>query len=92
MIADEHYETALRRWNAAHRQRDPITSNLVPLTGADRVEIEQAAQKLRATANPTPTTERCETTELPTDQCAHCRPAPPRPTTVDGLEPRRDNP
>ncbi|MEU7787696.1 hypothetical protein [Amycolatopsis sp. NPDC049159] len=85
MIADEHYETALRRWNAAHRQRDRVTGNHIPLTGADRIEIEQAAEKLRAAANPTPLLdERCELFDLPAKSCAHCRPAPPRPTTVDG--------
>lgn len=84
MIADEHYETALRRWNTTHRKSDPITGNLLPLTGADRIEIETAAEKLRAAADPAPSTERCELMELPKDQCAHCRPTPPRPTTVDG--------
>lgn len=85
MIADESYETALRRWNAAHRQHDPITGNYLPLTGADRNDIEQAAEKLRAAANPAPQLDDiCGLTELPKKTCAHCRPAPPRPTTVDG--------
>jgi hypothetical protein len=82
---DEHYDTALRRWNAAHRRRDQITGNLVPLSGADRVEIEQAAEKLRAAANPTPELdERCKLSELPKASCSHCRPGPARPVLVDG--------
>lgn len=85
MIADEHYETALRRWNTTHRQRDPITGNYVPLTGADRNDIETAAEKLRADANPAPElNERCELFDLPKKTCSHCRPAPKRPATVDG--------
>jgi hypothetical protein len=84
VIADEAYETALRRWNAAHRQRDPITGHYLPLSGSDRIDIETAAEKLRADANPTPElNERCELFDLPRKTCAHCRPAPPRPTTVD---------
>lgn len=85
MTADEHYETALRRWNAAHRRRDPITGNYVPLTGADRVEIEAAAARLRAAANPVPELdERCELFEIPKASCAHCHPEPARPALVDG--------
>ncbi len=80
---DEAYATALRRWNAAHRRRDPITGNHIPLTGADRVEIEQAPSKLRAAAHPTPELdERCELFELPKKSCSHCRPAPTRPTAI----------
>lgn len=85
MIADEAYETALRRWNGAHRQRDPITGNHVPLTGADRIEIEQAAARLRANANPAPELDDlCGLTELPKKSCAHCKPGPRRPVLVDG--------
>lgn len=85
MIADEAYETALRRWNAAHRRRDPITGHYVPLSGADRIDIETAAEKLRTEANPTPELdERCELFDLPKKTCAHCLPTPQRPTTVDG--------
>lgn len=85
MIADEHYEAALRRWNTTHRKRDPITGNYEPLTGADRIDIETAAEKLRTAANPTPMPdEECPLTELPKKMCSHCRPAAPRPVLVDG--------
>lgn len=85
MIADEHYETAIRRWNTTHRQRDPITGNYVPLTGADRIDIEQAAEKLRAAAHPAPELdERCPLMEIPKASCSHCRPGPARPVLIDG--------
>ena len=83
MTEDVHYETALRRWNTAHRRRDPITGKPMPLTGADRVEIETAATKLRAAANPDDE-ERCGLTELPKKTCAHCRPRASRPIHVNG--------
>jgi len=82
---DEAYQTALRRWNTTHRRRDPITGNTKPLTGVDRIEIETAAEKLRAAANLTPVLdELCGLTELPKASCSHCRPRPRRPVHVDG--------
>lgn len=85
MTEDEAYETALRRWNAAHRRRDPITGNPVPLSGSDRIEIETDAARLRAAANPVPELDdECPLTELPKASCSHCRPRPTRPVLVDG--------
>lgn len=85
MTEDVQYQAALRRWNATNRRRDPITGNPKPLTGADRIEIEQAAEKLRAAANPTTALDDiCGLTELPKASCSHCRPRPRRPIEVDG--------
>lgn len=84
MTDDEHYATALRRWNAAHRQRDQITGTVIPLTAADRIQIEQAAAKLRTADTPADEEERCELMGLPKNSCSHCRPRPARPIIIDG--------
>jgi hypothetical protein len=82
---DVHYETALRRWNTTRRRRDPITGKHAPLTGADRIDIETAAARLRAAENPAPEVDEiCGLTELAKTSCSHCRPRLRRPIEVDG--------
>lgn len=83
-MTDQFYERAEKQWRSLNQRRDAVTGRIIPLTAADRVEIEQLAARLRA-AEPTPEVERCRLTELPKDQCSHCRPGGNRrPATIDG--------
>lgn len=81
---DEFDRQAQAHWEKHCRRTSPITLKPLPMTGADRVDVERMAGKLRREANATQE-ERCGFSELPKSQCSHCRPAAARPpTTVDG--------
>ncbi|WP_409186455.1 hypothetical protein F9C11_20390 [Amycolatopsis sp. VS8301801F10] len=83
-MTDQFYERAEQLWRGMHQRFDAITGRAVPLTAADRVDIAKIEARLRA-AEPAPEVERCGLTELPTDQCSHCRPGGNRrPATIAG--------
>ena len=84
MSDDEFYDEALASWNRRGKRRpDPVNGGLLPLTAADKVEIQQHAERLRGAAGETGA-ERCELTTLLKTQCSHCKPGPARPVLVDG--------
>lgn len=83
MSGDEFDAEALASWDRrGKRRRDPVTGDLLSLSAADRVEIEQHAARLRAAAGETGE-ERCELSGLLKSQCSHCKPRAPRPVLVD---------
>jgi hypothetical protein len=69
---DEFDREAQAQWEK-RRPTDPITEKPRPMTGADRVEVQQLAGHLRRAAHATESDERCEFSLLLKRHCDHCR-------------------
>lgn len=83
-MSDEFDDRALVAWNrSGRRRRSPISGDVLPLSAADRVEIDQRAAELRAVAVGSEEV-RCGLTELPKSSCSHCRSTARPPARVDG--------